>query len=147
MTGPEMSNHPLTLDFQRELLQGLLQAVADRVQAEEQLSSQQTGRIGSEDEAYRAACEALDEQRLQKRTTVLRQYEVVREELTSRYGAEISATKIEYADRLHVVETTSDDDREAAEKDYAEAQWMVSAEFDDGANDSPKHQFETYKSR
>ena len=46
-------------DRQRELLQALLQAVANRVQAEEQLAGDQSGRTSGEDEGYQAACRAL----------------------------------------------------------------------------------------
>ena len=63
----------------------------------------------------------------------------------SQIDAEISATQIEYDDRVAELQQKSEGDQERIEKERDEARWMVQAVLDDTAEDSPKHKFETYK--
>ena len=130
---------------QRELVQGLLQAVVDRVHAEKTLADGQAGRSETEDRGYEEACRALEQKRDAARATIIRQYDLVRDETLSQIDAEISATQIEYDDRVAELQQKSEGDQERIEKERDEARWMVQAVLDDTAEDSPKHKFETYK--
>ncbi|MFP6766517.1 MAG: hypothetical protein VB859_00015, partial [Planctomycetaceae bacterium] len=134
-------------DRQRELLQALLQAVANRVQAEEQLAGDQSGRTSGEDEGYQAACRALEQKRDDDQATVVRQYDLVRDESLSKVDAEIAATQIEYDDRVDELQTAFEQGRERNEQDLDEARWMVQAVLDDTADHNPKHKFETYRAQ
>ena len=94
---PDSPDVPVRLNHerQRELLGGLLQAVAQRVHDEETLSEDHSGASESEDSGYMAACVALDQKREDARATVIRQYDMVRDESLSRIEAEISSIQIE----------------------------------------------------
>ena len=116
---------------QRELVQGLLQAVADRVHAEETLADGQAGRSETEDRGYEEACRALEQKRDAARATIIRQYDLVRDETLSQIDAEISATQIEYDDRVAELQQKSEGDREQIEKERDEARWMVQAVLDE----------------
>ena len=122
-----------------------MQAVADRVRAEETLADDQAGRSEIEDRGYEDACRALEQKRDDARATIIRQYDLVRDETLSQIDAEISATQIEYDDRVAELQQKSEGDQERIEKEREEARWMVQAVLDDTAEDSPKHKFETYK--
>ena len=130
---------------QRELVQGLLQAVADRAHAEEALANDQAGWSETEGRGYEDACRALEQKRDDARATIIRQYDLVHDETLSQIDAEISAIQIEYDDRVAELQQKSEGDREQIEKEREEARWMVQAVLDDTAEDSPKHKFETYK--
>ena len=134
-------------DRQRELLQALLQAVANRIQAEEQLAGDQAGRTSGEDQGYQAACRALEQERDDEQATVVRQYDLVRDESLSEFDAEIAATQIEYDDRVDELQTAFEQGQERDEQELGEARWMVQAVLDDTADHSPKHKFETYRTR
>lgn len=115
---------------QRELIQGLLQAVVDRVHAEETLADGQAGRSETEDRGYEEACRALEQKRDEARATIIRQYDLVRDETLSQIDAEISATQIEYDDRVAELQQKSEGDQERIEKERDEARWMVQAVLD-----------------
>jgi S-DNA-T family DNA segregation ATPase FtsK/SpoIIIE len=132
---------------QRELLRGLLQAVADRVHGEETLAGDQASRLESEDGGYAAACEALEAKREDTRATVIRQYDLVRDENLSRIDAETAAIRIEYDDQVSVLQERVGLEQDRIDKRRDEDSWMVQAMLDDTAEDSPKHQFESFKAR
>ena len=110
---------------QRELIQGLLQAVVDRVHAEETLADGQAGRSETEDRGYEEACRALEQKRDEARATIIRQYDLVRDETLSQIDADISATQIEYDDRVAELQQKAEGDQERIEKEREEARWMV----------------------
>jgi len=143
----EARSGQLDLAGQRTLLQKLLQAVVDRGHAEQSLGADQADRTESEDTEYSAACQALDQKLEDDRATVVRQYDLVRDESLSRIDAEISATQIEYDDRVTVLKERVEQEQSRIDQRRDEDRWMVQAVLDDAAEDSPKHKFDNYKER
>ena len=146
---PDSPDVPVRLNHerQRELLGGLLQAVAQRVHDEETLSEDHSGASESEDSGYMAACVALDQKREDARATVIRQYDMVRDESLSQIEAEISSIQIEYDDRVAVLQEQVEDEQARIDQRRDDDRWMVQTLLDDTAEDSPKHKFESYKAR
>ena len=132
---------------QRELLRGLLQAVSQRVHAEETLAGEQGGRSETEDRDYAAACLVLDQEHAAKRATIIRQYDLVRDESLLQIDEEISATRAEYDDRVAALQERVENEQDRIDNKRDEDRWMVQAVLDDTAEDSPKHKFESYKAR
>ena len=124
---------------QRELVQGLLQAVVDRVHAEKTLADGQAGRSETEDRGYEEACRALEQKRDAARATIIRQYDLVRDETLSQIDAEISATQIEYDDRVAELQQKSEGDQERIEKERDEAEKQRG---EDGDNRDHHQQFD-----
>ncbi len=137
----------LTHELQRGLVRDLLQAVSNRVHAEEKISEEQQARSQAENTGYEAACLAAEQQREDARATVMRQYDLVEEETLSEIDAQISTTQIEYDDRVSELQEAFTRSQTKIEAERDEARWMVQAVLDDSADSSPKHQFETYKTR
>ncbi len=139
-------NEPLSTERQRQLLRDLFDRVAVRVQSEQSVESDRVARAEVAESEFAAASSSLTERYEAETAAIEEEYDRVRQEVGSQFILDHGDTQEEFEERLFEIEKQFETESSAANKQHEETRWMVNSVFDDSANDSPKQQFDLFKS-
>ncbi len=128
-------------------LEALLASAKERAAAEQEVTAEFTSsfddpeyelqkhlkKIGSQ---FDQQLEEAQQKWEQSRTAILQQFEQEENTIRTQQAAELREIELEYIN-----------EQEAADKEKADASWMVTSVLDDNAHDSPRYQYETFKKR
>jgi flagellar biosynthesis GTPase FlhF/energy-coupling factor transporter ATP-binding protein EcfA2 len=137
---------PLRPDPIKSELRALLAAIRERARAEQQLEADFGGDGGSSS-ALTATLRSTAARFEAEQSAVQDAYETARNEVLSQFQRDDGAIRADYDVAIVDIERQFGTESEAAEKEKADAGWMVSSVLDDTSHESPRFQFETFRKR
>lgn len=127
-------------------LRDLLAAIGERARAEEQLEADFTD-DGEGQRSLSATLRSTAAQFDAQRNKVQEEYEAARNEVLSQFQRDDGAIRADHDAALVDIERQFGTETEAAQREKADASWMVSSVLDDASHESPRFQFETFRKR
>jgi DNA segregation ATPase FtsK/SpoIIIE, S-DNA-T family len=127
-------------------LRALLSAISERAKAEEKIEADFAD-DGSSQRNLAAKLKSTTSKFESDKIRVQDEYESAKNEVLSQFQRDDGAIRADYDAALVDIERTYGTEVEAAEKEKADASWMVTSVLDDASHESPRFQFETFKKR
>jgi len=133
-------------DALKSELRTLMSTIGERAKAEEKLDADFADDGGAQ-RALTATLRSIATRYDADRNKVQEEYEAARTEALSQFQRDDGAIRADYNAALADIERQFGTESEAAEKEKADASWMVSSVLDDTSHESPRFQFETFRKR
>jgi DNA segregation ATPase FtsK/SpoIIIE, S-DNA-T family len=141
-----MAELPAADPIKKEL-EALLAAAKERAAKEQQVAAEFD--TGLEDPEYelQATLKKIGSQFDAQLQEAQQDWEVAREAVGHELDQEENALRAQQEAAQREIEQEFSKESEAAEKEKADASWMVSSVLDDNSHESPRYQYETFKKR
>jgi len=125
----------------------LLSAISERNKGEQKLEADYHGRTDDSETHAFTKLRTVGAETKEAQAAAQRDYDKSRQDSLNRFEAEYETARVEYQKILGQVDQDHETAIEAAEKEKADASWMVSSVLDDNSQDSPRFQYESFKKR
>lgn len=143
MTDSDSRFHPTRY---RELLERFLSGVQQRHQAEQELAAARLAGDDPELDERRVELENLTASAEQQHHEIEEDYASRRAAIEAEHQSEIKAAESEYRSATSEANKTWSAQTEEVEAKFRENDWMLSSLLDDESDDSPKREYETFRS-
>ncbi len=144
---PEFMPQLLTDEEYQKQLQNLRRAIEERSTSFRSLNTEHAERVASLEENQRQALKAVEERFAQARTMLDRDHANTKATALDDFETQHRSIETEYRTVANDIERRYANDAAAAERHKADANWMVMSVLDDGAEESPRYQFELLSKR
>ncbi len=128
-------------------LEALLASAKERAAAEQEVTAEFTSSFDDPEYELQKHLKKIGSQFDQQLEEAQQKWEQSRAALVQQFEQEENAIRTQQQAELREIELECGNEQEAADKEKADASWMVTSVLDDNAHDSPRYQYETFKKR
>jgi S-DNA-T family DNA segregation ATPase FtsK/SpoIIIE len=128
-------------------LEALLASAKERAAAEQEVTAEFTSSFDDPEYELQKHLKKIGSQFEQQLEEAQQKWEQSRAALVLQFEQEENAIRTQQQAELREIELECGNEQEAADKEKADASWMVTSVLDDNAHDSPRYQYETFKKR
>ncbi len=128
-------------------IENMLRLLRYRASEEARLSAELNSKLHAIDSEHAANKHDLETRVKAELQESKAEYEELIEQIEDEYEAHFEEAEQEYKDQQVIANREFSQEINDAEREYDEAKWMVNSVYDKGAEDSPVHRYEVYRTR
>jgi DNA segregation ATPase FtsK/SpoIIIE, S-DNA-T family len=134
-------------DPMKSELEALLASAKERAAAEQEVTAEFTSSFDDPEYELQKHLKKIGSQFDQQLEDAQQTWDKSRAAIVQQFEQEENAIRTQQQAELREIELECGNEQEAADKEKADASWMVTSVLDDNAHDSPRYQYETFKKR
>ncbi|MCA9087667.1 MAG: hypothetical protein KDA90_03420 [Planctomycetaceae bacterium] len=131
----------------RPLLESFARAIQERAAAEQTLQDTFGHGPDSTEQELFAAAQRAETERATELESLARQQAAAEDEIDARCNTDLSELQSAQRALLHQIESRASGELTSLEQQKSDSSWVVTSVLDDTADDSPKREFERFKSQ